>query len=151
MKSKILSEIDEMLEEESVKLKSAAKSESDFYTEFDEEFNGIALKLEKHDFLSNEFNFFLLVKSKILYIIHENSKNREFGHFNFALILFDFFMRVWNVKLNSSYDLKKYDSLQKDFKREYFNLNRYFHNEIYLPDDNYSEKRIHSIMKKMRG
>lgn len=156
----IISKIREMIEAGWRKLKSFVKLENnsklEFYQEIDEKFNEIALKLEQYDFLSNEFDFFLLIKSKILYIIHENCKNNQFGHCEFILDLFDFFIEIWDAKLNlinhlSDEELQKYESHQIEFKRRYFELNKYFYREIYSPDADYSEEKIYSVMEKMRG
>lgn len=156
----VISKIKEMIEAGWKKLNSFVKlgdnSKLKFYHEIDEKFNEIALKLEQYDFLCNEFDFFLLIKSKILYIIHENCKNNQFGHCDFVLDLFDFFIEIWNAKLNlidsfSDEELQKYESCQIEFKRRYFQLNKYFHSEIYAPDEDYSEEKICSVMEKMRG
>ncbi len=155
----IISKLKEIIKEGFEKLKTIIKSKNesnfDIYYELDEKFNEIALKLEKYEILHNELDYFLLISDKILYIVYKNCENNLFGHYDFALDLFDFFMEIWDTKLHllknySTPEIEKHQKLKEDFDEKYFEFNKKFHMEIYEPDENYSEKEFYNIMKSMR-
>ena len=156
---KILTKIKEMITEGFEKLKTLlkSKSKSDFeiYYELDKNFNNIALKLEKYEILHEELDYFLLTSDKILYIVYKNCENNSFGHYEFALDLFDFFIDIWNAKLDllnnfSTSEIENHEKIKEEFDKKYFEFNKKFHTAIYEPSDSYCEKEIYKIMKSMR-
>lgn len=155
----ILFKIKEIIKNGFEKLKIAVQSRfnSDFkiYYELDGKFNEIALMLEKYEILHEELDYFLLISDKILYIIKKNCENNSFGHYDFTLDLFDFFMEIWDAKLYllnnySTSELENHQNLKEDFNKKYFEFNKKFHREIFQPDENYSEREIYNVMKSMR-
>lgn len=154
--SKIKEIIKEGFEKLKTLIKTKNKSDFDIYYELDENFNDIALKLEKYEILHEELDYFLLTSDKILYIVYKNCENNSFGHYKFALNLFDFFIEIWDAKLKlltnfSTSEIEKHEKLKEEFNKKYFEFNKKFHSEIYEPEDTYREKKIYSIMKSMRG
>ncbi|WP_298521275.1 hypothetical protein [uncultured Methanobrevibacter sp.] len=71
-----LSKIKELIKEGFDKLKSFVKSKKEsrykFYYELEEKLNQISNLLRSNEFFKNEFNFHLLIKSEILYIVNKN-------------------------------------------------------------------------------
>lgn len=156
----LIEKIRQILQQGLEKLKAFVKTrkESKFtvYDELDEKFNEIAQKLEKCEILNDEFNYFLAISDKILYIVKKNCEDPSFDHCEFALELFDFFKELWDQKIEllndfSDEKLKSYEIQQTTLKRRYFELNKRFHRGIYVPNSHYSEKEISSVMKQMRG
>ena len=99
----LIEKIRQILQQGLEKLKAFVKTrkESKFtvYDELDEKFNEIAQKLEKCEILNDEFNYFLAISDKILYIVKKNCEDPSFDHCEFALELFDFFKELWNQKI----------------------------------------------------
>ena len=153
----IICKLKEMIELGLNKLKSFVKSdESKFevFREMDERFNDIAKNLEKYEFLSNEFNYFLSISSKILYVIHRNCENHSFGHCEYAVELFDFFIEIWDVKIqfiHSKITFRGYDEIQKEFEKRYWEYEREFYLHVHESDEGYCEEEIYDIHKKLRG
>ncbi len=124
---KIISKIKEMIREGFEKLEICINSKDnpnfDIYNELDDKFNEIAKKLEKYDILHDELNYFLLISDKILYIVYKNCENKHFGHYKFVLDLFDFFMEIWDEKLDllinyTPLNFKKHQNLKKEFNKK---------------------------------
>ena len=110
--SKIIPKIKKIINEGFEKLKTFVNIKSSKfkeYEELEEKFNDIANNLEKYDFFNDELTYFLLITDEILYIIYENCENTSFGHYDFALELFDFFIEIWNekIKLIKNYSTKE--------------------------------------------
>lgn len=144
--------IQQVLEKLKAFVKTQKESKFTVYDELDEKFNEIAQKLEKCEILNDEFNYFLTISDKILYIVHKNCKNPSFDHCDFALELFDFFKELWDQKIEllndfSDEKLKAYEIQQT---RRYFELNKRFYREIYVPNPYYSEKEMYPVMSQMR-
>lgn len=82
----VIRKIKEMIENGLNKLQTFVKSERSnnlkYYYELDEKFNNIAKNLKKFEFLNNEFNYFILISSKILYIIKLNHENTSLDFVN---------------------------------------------------------------------
>ena len=100
--SDIISIIKEMINDGFEKLKSfinIKSSKFDAYYELEEKFNNIADNLEKYGIFKEELTYFLLISDEILYIVYQNCENASFGHCEFALELFDFFIEIWNAKI----------------------------------------------------
>lgn len=152
---KIISKIKEMIKDGFDRLKSFVTVEKQSYKtyyEIENKFDEIALKLEKYQFFNDELDYFLMISEKILYIIRKNCENTSFGHCNFALDLFDFFMEIWNVKIrliNNPSDSAEYENCQNKFKRKYFEYNKKFYMEIYANDD-FPKEKYYKIMESMR-
>jgi hypothetical protein len=72
---------------------------SEQYYELKERFLEIATLLEKHDFLKNEFDYFLSIKNKILYFLSELC-GREFWPLRFHAKTIRFIYR--NMECQSS-------------------------------------------------
>lgn len=141
----IVSKIKEMIKKGLNKLESFIKSEKtnnlEFYHEMDERFNNIAKKLEKYEFLDNEFEYFLSVSSKISYIVLKNCEDYSFGHCDYALELFDFLIEILEAKQEliknySEKELKKYEKAQEYFENRYWEYQKEFYLNIHKPDDN---------------
>lgn len=155
----IISKIEEMIKKGLNKLKSFANSMKtnnlEFYYEMDERFNNIAKKLEKYEFLNDEFEYFLSVSSKILYIIRKNCKDHTFGHCDYALKLFDFIIEILEskqelIKNYSENELNNYERAQKDFEDRYWEYQKEFYLNIHDSDGELSEKEIYNIHEKLR-
>lgn len=154
----IISKIKEILKEGFEKLKSFVKHEkSDFnlYYELDGKFNEIALKLEKYEFLNDQLDYFLSISDKILYIIHQNCEDSNFGHCDFALELFDFFIEIWNAKIElvnnfSEKELEKYEEFKNSFKSRYGSYRHEFYLEVYKSENEFSEDEMYEIHQSLR-
>jgi hypothetical protein len=155
----IITKIKEMIEKGLRKLKSFVKSnkKSDlkFYYDIDERFNRIANTLEQFDFLSNEFDYFLSISNNILYIIFKNCTDPTFGHYDYALELFDFFKEIWDAKLKliDNYDetsLKEYEESQEDFRDRSWKYQQEFYLNIHESSGEFTGKEIYSIHEKLR-
>lgn len=154
----ILSKIKEIIKESFEKLKSFVKHDkSNFkiYYELDGKFNEIALKLEKYELLNEQLDYFLSISDKILYIIYQNCKDPSFGHCDFALELFDFFIEMWNAKIKlinnfSKKELENYKEFINDFKSKYGSYRHEFYLEIYKSENDFSEKEMYDIHKSLR-
>ena len=154
----ILNKIKEMIKEGFDKLNSffsVKSSKFKVYDEIKEKFNEIADKLRDNDSFSNEFAYFRFIKRKILHIIYQNCENENYGHYDFALKLFDFFVEVWNarIKLNKEFSQKElilYEARQNSFKKRCHNFRREFYKNIYKSDGEFSEEEIYNIHESLR-
>lgn len=155
----ILEKIKEMIREGFDKLKSFVKSKLDSrfkkYHELEEKLNNIASKMRNLKSFDSEFAYYRFIKGKILHILYENCKNDSFGHCDFAIELFDFFIDVWNAKirLNGNYskgELEIYEKRQIEFKKRYHGYRRKFYCDIYEPSGEFSEEEMYEIHKSLR-
>ena len=155
----IISKIKEMINEGFNKLKAFVKvkkqSKFEIYCELEEKFNSIALKLEKYDIFNDELDYFLLISDEILYIIHQNCEDNTFGHCEFALELFDFFMEIWNAKIElsenySKIEIEKYSKLKISFKERYHQYRREFYWNIYEYSEDFDENESYEFAKTLR-
>ena len=150
----IISRIKEMIEEGWQELKAFVKSKKsskfEIYRDLDQKFEDIAKNIRNLKFFQNEFNYLLFVRSKILYIIYQNCIDVSFGHIDFALDLFDFFVEIWDSKLNCK-SKDQYDSLQKEFKQKQFKFKREFYWNIYQYSDDFNENEMYEFAKSLRG
>lgn len=133
---------------------SVKSSKFKVYFELKEKFNEIADKLRNIKSFSNEFAYFRFIKRKILHIIYQNCEDKNYGHYDFALELFDFFMEIWDarIKLNKEFsqkELELYETRQISFKRRCHKYRREFYLNIYHPDGEYNEKEIYNIHKTL--
>lgn len=154
----IISKIKEIIKESFERLKNFIKYEkSDFkiYYELDEKFNEIALRLEKYEFFNDQLDYFLSISDKILYIIYQNCKDSSFGHCNFTLELFDFFMELWNAKIKlinnfSKKELETYEEFKNSFKLRYGTYRHEFYLKIYKSEKEFSENELYQIHESLR-
>ena len=163
--SEIISKIKKMITEGLDKLKSFVKIKLDdkttnsqnfeFYNELDSKFDEISFRLKELK-LCKEYNYFLSISDYILYIVHQNSINPNFGHCDFALELLDFFMELFKTNLKfyntpSEVFTDKFESTQKKFKETYWNYRYLFYCDIYEPSGEFSESEMYNIHKHLRG
>ena len=155
----VIRKIKEMIENGLNKLQTFVKSERSnnlkYYYELDEKFNNIAKNLKKFEFLNNEFNYFISISSKILYIIKLNHENTSFGFCEYALNLFDFFIEIWEAKMNllnnySENEIKNYEKIQIEFKDRYWNYESKFYLEIYKTMEDFKPHEIYEIHENIR-
>lgn len=152
----IITKIKEMIESGLNKLKFLVKSENKIkfkiYYEIDKKFNSIAKKLEKYDFLSNEFKYFISISSKIKYIIYKNCKNDSFGHFDYALELFELYDEILDAKIelihNSNFE--KYEKMQVNFRNVYWEYEREFYLNIHVSNGDFTQEEIYRIHENLR-
>lgn len=150
--------INEMIKEGFEKLKSFVNIKSskfEVYYELEEKFNNIANILKKYESLDEELTYFLLINEEILYIIHQNCENASFGHCDFALELFDFFIEIWNAKIElinnfSNEELEKHENLKSEFKDRYHEYRRKFYWNIYKYSDDFDEKEMYEFAKSLK-
>lgn len=152
----IMAKIKEMIDEGLQKLKKFIKSKTsskyNVYYELEGEFKKIGNNLRNNNYFSVEFKYFLFIQDKILYIVHKNCEEDNFGYCDFALVLFDFFIDVWDAKIQFyNEDMVKYDFLQMDFKKRYHEYRRKFYQEIFEPSDDFSEDEMYAIHESLRG
>jgi hypothetical protein len=155
--SETLLKIKEMIHEGFEKLKSFVKvkqSEFKIYYELEEKFDAIALKLEKLELFNYELDYFLLISDEILYIIYQNCKNNSFGHCEFALDLFDFFIEIWNakIKLIENYtenERERHEKLKITFKKRYHQYRREFYWNIYRYSEDFDENETYKFAKSL--
>ena len=146
------------LKESEEQLKTIINSNNpnfDIFFELDNRFNEIALMLEKCEVLQDELDYFLGTSDKILYIIYKNCKNNLFGHYDFALELFDLFIEIWNAKIRlinhfSKEELEKYEEFKNNFKSRYEDYRHEFYLEIYESGNEFSKKEMYEIHKSLR-
>jgi hypothetical protein len=157
---KIISKIKEMIKEGFEKLKNIIitmkNSNYDIYYEVKRVLNKISNKLINIDSFKNEYKYLILLKNEILHIIYKNCEDSSFGHCSFALELMDFFIEIWNAKINlvenySKAQLKKYEDLQNSFKKRYREYRHEFYTNIYELSEDYSEEELYDIHASLRG
>lgn len=153
-----ISKITGMIERELKKLKLLFESrmapDLDSYNDFDYKFSEISLNLEELS-LWEEQRYFLSIKEMVLYIIHENYIDNHFGHCNFALELFDFFVELFKAnfefyKNNVSKDDERYLSHQESYKRKYHKYREIFYQDIYEFSGNYTENELYEILRSLK-
>ena len=157
--SKIIPKIKKIINEGFEKLKTFVNIKSSKfkeYEELEEKFNDIANNLEKYDFFNDELTYFLLITDEILYIIYENCENTSFGHYDFALELFDFFIEIWNEKIKliknySTKELKKHENIKLSFKKRYHNYRREFYWNIYEYSDDFDKNEMYKFAKSLKS
>ena len=157
--SNFISKIKEMINEGFDKLNSFIKIKSSkfkAYNELEEKFNDIANNLEKYDYFNDELTYFLLISDEILYIIYQNCENTSFGHCDFALELFNFFIEIWNEKIRltknySSKELKKNNIIKLNFKNRYHEYRREFYWNIYEYSDDFDEDEMYEFAKSLKS
>lgn len=151
----IISKIKEMIEKGLNKLKSFVKSKTNsnlnFYNELNCEFDEIVSKLEELE-LWEERRYFLAVEDMVLYIVHENSLDDHFGHYNFAVEVLNFYVELFKANLefyanDVSVDDEKFKRHQESYKKEYHNYRRTFYQTIYVPSGNHTDEELYEILK----
>lgn len=152
---KIKKMIKEGFEELKLFVKSKINSTFNKYYELEEKLNNISDKLRNLNSFSNEFEYYCFVKGKILHIIYENCKNNSYGHCDFALELFNFFIEVWNEKIrlnnnNSKKQLEIYKQKQNNFKNRLHKYRREFYCNIYTFSNEFSEDEMYNIHSSLR-
>ncbi|MBQ8016875.1 MAG: hypothetical protein IJ258_02090 [Methanobrevibacter sp.] len=156
--TEILNKIKEMIQEGFDKLKNLVNSEPpkfNIYDELKDKFNDIENNLKSYDFLNEELTYLLLISDEILYIINQNCKDSSFGHCDFALELFDFFIEIWNAKIRlienySEIELKKHETLKSNFKKRYHTYRREFYWNIYEYSEDFDEKEMYEFAKSLK-
>ena len=156
--TEILNKIKEMIQEGFDKLKNLVNSEPpkfNIYDELKDKFNDIENNLKSYDFLNEELTYLLLISDEILYILNQNCKDSSFGHCDFALELFDFFIEIWNAKIRlienySEIELKKHETLKSDFKKRYHTYRREFYWNIYEYSEDFDEKEMYEFAKSLK-
>ena len=157
----IISKVKKMIEEGLEKLKSYVKLKNDkkiqnfnFYIELKEQFTTISIKLNELKFCT-EYNYFISIKDYILYIVYQNSIDSTFGHCNFTLELFDFFvelfktgLKFYNTTIEASSD--EFKTLQKNFKERYWDYRCTFYTDIYQPSGDFTEEEMYKIHEHIR-
>ena len=148
----ILSKIKELIKEGFEKLKSFVKSQKRFkvYHELEEKFNNIANNLRHVKSFSKEFTYYRFVKGKILHIVYKNCENASYGHCDFALELFNFFIDVWKAKIRlyenySKEELALYEKKQENFKKRKQMYRRKFYCDIYEFSGEFDEDKMYNI------
>ena len=155
--TEILNKIKEMIQEGFDKLKNLVNSEPpkfNIYDELKDKFNDIENNLKSYDFLNEELTYLLLISDEILYILNQNCKDSSFGHCDFALELFDFFIEIWNAKIRlienySEIELKKHETLKSNFKKRYHTYRREFYWNIYEYSEDFDEKEMYEFAKSL--
>ncbi|MBQ7928546.1 MAG: hypothetical protein IJ287_07410 [Methanobrevibacter sp.] len=156
--TEILNKIKEMIQEGFDKLKNLVNSEPpkfNIYDELKDKFNDIENNLKSYDFLNEELTYLLLISDEILYILNQNCKDSSFGHCDFALELFDFFIEIWNAKIRlienySEIELKKHETLKSNFKKRYHTYRREFYWNIYEYSEDFDEKEMYEFAKSLK-
>lgn len=130
---------------------NSEKFEFDIYRELDDKFDDIANNLRNFDYFQFEFKYFLFIKNKILYIVYQNCKDNSFGHCDFALKLLDFFIEIWEAKINLKPNLSEdqYISLQNEFKKRYHEYKREYYWDIYKYSEDFNEKEMYEFAKRL--
>ena len=154
----VLDNIKEMIKEGFEKLKNLVNSETpkfNIYDQLKDKFNDIENNLKSYDFLNEELTYLLLISDEILYILNQNCKDSSFGHCDFALELFDFFIEIWNAKIRlienySEIELKKHETLKSNFKKRYHTYRREFYWNIYEYSEDFDEKEMYEFAKSLK-
>lgn len=113
------------------------------------------MKLENYEIFNEELNYFLSISDKILYIIYQNCKDPSFGHCDFALELFDFFIEMWNAKIKlinnfSKKEFENYEEFKNNFKIRYGSYRHEFYLEIHISNNEFSEEEMYEIHESLR-
>lgn len=156
---KILCKIREIIENGLTKLKlfvnSKTKPNLNFFKELDKEFDEITSKLEELE-LWHERRYFLSIKRMVLYIVHENSIDKNFGHCAFTIELLNFFIDLF--KTNISYYKKEsgiteeeFKDLQKNYQENYYYYRQAYYQNIYENSGTYSEEELYESLKRLNG
>ena len=124
-----------------------------FYNELDKNFDDISLKLKELK-LCDEYNYFLSISDYILYIVHQNSTDSKFGHYNFPVELLDFFMELFKASMNfyksSTTNNEEFTTMQAQFEEQYWKYRSQFYCEIYQPTGDFTEEEMYEIHKSLR-
>ena len=104
--------------------------------------------------LCREHYYFVSIKDHILYIVRQNSINPTFGHCNFAVELFYFFMEFFKTNLefynSTSKTTDEFEKLQKSFKEIYWDYRCIFYSDIYQPSGDFTEEEMYKIHEQLR-
>ena len=155
----ILSKIKKIIKEGFDKLKMfiTSKNETNFkiYHELDAKFNEITSQLETHEIFEEELDYFLLITDQISYIVYQNCKSNDFGHCEFAVELFDFFIEIWDAKVRlienfSKKEFEKYNEFLIETKKRYHTFRREFYWNIYEYSEEFDEKETYEFAKSLR-
>ena len=154
VRHEIISKIKEIIDEGCQNLKSFVNSEKyefDIYQDLDNKFDDIANNLRDFDYFQFEFKYFLFIKNKILYIVYRNCRDNSFGYCDFALELLDFFIEIWEAKINLNSNLSEdqYISLQNEFKKRYHEYRREYYWNIYEYSEDFNEKEMYEFAKRL--
>ena len=153
----IITKIKKMIEKGLNKLESIVKSKIrpnlNFYYKLECEFDEIASKLEDLK-LCEERRYFLSIADMILYIVYENSHDSHFGHCNFALEVFNFFINLFkgNIQfyVESEFDERGFITHQNNYQQKYYEYRTLFYQGIYDSSDNYSENEVYEFLKSLK-
>lgn len=145
------------LKESGELLKTVIKSNKvkfETYNELEQKFDEISLKLKELK-LCEEYNYFLSISDYILYIIRQNSIDTTFGHYNYAVKLFKFFMEFFKTNMNFyeslSRNYEKITMMKHQFEEQYWEYRSQFYCEIYQTTGDFTEEEMYKIHKSLRG
>lgn len=87
--------------------------------------------------------------------MHKNCENQSFGHYDYALELFDFFMALLEAKQEliknySQIELEEYENTQKDFENRYWEYKKEFYLNIHESSGKFGENEIYKLHEKLR-
>lgn len=95
-----------------------------------------------------------MISDEILYIIYQNCEDTSFGHCDFALELYDFFIEIWNEKIKLTKDFSeeslKHEKLKQNFKKRYHDYRREFYWSVYEYSDDFDEKEMYEFAKSLK-
>ena len=153
-----ISKFIELIEKESCKLKTFAKSKTklnlNFFNELNLEFDEIISQLEDLN-LWEERKYFLAIEDMVLYIVHENSIDKNFGHCDFAAGLLDFFISLFKTnqefyKNSTSINDEEFRIHQESCRNEYHEYRCIFYQKIYESSGTYTDDELYEILKGWR-
>lgn len=157
----ILSKIKEIIKEGFEKLKCFVElktkeikeiSNFSFYDELKLQFREISMKLKELK-LCREHYYFISIKDYILYIVRQNSLDSTFGHCNFTVELFNFFMELFKTNVNFYKSLTKnneeFDMMQNRFKEQYWEYRSKFYCDVYQPTGDFTDEEMYQIHKSL--
>ena len=151
---KIISNIKELLKLGWNKLKSFVKSKNksnfDFYHDLNQKLEAISNLLRDNSSFEKEFNYFLFVKDNISYVVYKNCEDNSFGYCDYALKLLEFFIEIWDARINSSPTSLEYENLHISFKKRYHQYRREFFEDIYVQSGDFSSEEMYNVHKRLR-
>lgn len=154
----IVQKINEIMENGLDKLESFIKSKTTpnltYYNELDQKFDEIVLKLEELE-LWEERRYFLAITDMVLYIVQKNSIEKDFGHYDFAIELLNFFIEIFKTNISfykneSELSEKDFKNHQRDYKNRYHNYRTIFYQKIYEPSGRYSDEELYEFLKSLK-
>lgn len=142
MKSKVLSEINEMIIGLIDYLKNSYLSHEKPDSDFAGKLNEISDKLNELDLIV-DLKYFLSISHMLKYIVYDTSSS---DYYDFAVELLEFFRELFKTNMNH-YD--EFQKIQNDYKMRHLEFKREFYLNIYDDDGTFNQEEMYALAKSL--